>query len=98
MLQSLLEGGTKYSQEEIQTKCGAKTDRKAIQRLPYLGIHPIYNHQTQALLSMPRSTCEQEPDIVITREALPEPDKYRGSCSNAGSQTLDREWVPQWRS
>jgi hypothetical protein len=34
---------------------GAKTDRKAIQRLPHLGIHPIYRHQTQTLLWMPRT-------------------------------------------
>jgi hypothetical protein len=27
-------------------KCGAETEGKAIQRLPHLGIHPIYSHQT----------------------------------------------------
>jgi hypothetical protein len=27
-----------------ETKCGADTEGKAIQRLPYLGIHPIYSH------------------------------------------------------
>jgi hypothetical protein len=26
----------------IETKCGAETERKAVQRLPYLGIYPIY--------------------------------------------------------
>jgi hypothetical protein len=31
-------------------QCGAETKGKAIQRVPYLGIHPIYNHQTQTLL------------------------------------------------
>ena len=30
-----------------ETKCGAET----IQRLPYLGIHPVYNHQTQTLIA-----------------------------------------------
>ena len=30
---------------------------------------------------MPRSACSQEPDIAVSREALPEPDKYRGACS-----------------
>jgi hypothetical protein len=30
----------------IETKCGAETDRKAIQRLPHLGIYPIYSDQT----------------------------------------------------
>ena len=37
--------------------CVAETEGKAIQRLPHLGIHPIYSHQTQTLLWMPRSTC-----------------------------------------
>jgi hypothetical protein len=40
-----------------ETKCGAETEEKAIQRLPYLGIHPIYSYQTQTLLWMPRSAC-----------------------------------------
>jgi hypothetical protein len=37
------------------TKCGADTEGKAIQRLPYPGIHPMYSHQTPTLLWMPRS-------------------------------------------
>jgi hypothetical protein len=41
----------------METKCGAETEGKAIQRLPHLGIHPIYSHQTQALLWMPGSAC-----------------------------------------
>ena len=28
----------------IETKCGALTEGKAIQSLPYLEIHPIYSH------------------------------------------------------
>jgi hypothetical protein len=39
-----------------ETKCGAETEGKAIQRLFHLGIHPIYSHETQKLLWMPRST------------------------------------------
>jgi hypothetical protein len=39
------------------TKCGAETEGKVIQKLPHLGIHPIYSHQTQTLLQMPRSVC-----------------------------------------
>jgi hypothetical protein len=35
---------------DIETKCGAETEGKAIQRLPHLRIHPIYSHQTQTLL------------------------------------------------
>jgi hypothetical protein len=36
-----------------ETKCGAETEGMTIQRLPHLGIHPIYNYQTQTLLWMP---------------------------------------------
>jgi hypothetical protein len=32
----------------METKCGAETVGKAIQRLPHLGIHPIYSCQTWA--------------------------------------------------
>jgi hypothetical protein len=38
-----------------ETKCGAETEGKAIQRLPHLGIHPMYTHQTQTLLWIPTS-------------------------------------------
>jgi hypothetical protein len=34
---------------DTETKCGADTEGKTIQRLPQLGIHPIYSYQTQAL-------------------------------------------------
>ena len=40
----------------METKCGAEADRKAIQRLPHLGIYPIYSHQTQTLVWMPKGT------------------------------------------
>jgi hypothetical protein len=40
-----------------ETKYGTETEGMIIQRLPYLEIHPIYNHQTQTLLSMPISVC-----------------------------------------
>jgi hypothetical protein len=46
-----------------------------------LGIHPIYNYQTQTLFLMPRSACWQEPYIAVSWEALPEPYKYRCGCS-----------------
>ena len=42
---------------DTETKCGAETEGKAIQRLSHLGIHPIYSYQTQTLLWMPRSAC-----------------------------------------
>jgi hypothetical protein len=35
---------------DTETKCVAETEGKTIQRLPLLGIHPIYTHQTQILL------------------------------------------------
>jgi hypothetical protein len=28
----------------METTCGAETEEKTIQRLPNLGIHPIYRH------------------------------------------------------
>jgi hypothetical protein len=39
----------------METKCGAETEGKAIQRLPHMGIHPIYSQQTRKLLWMPGS-------------------------------------------
>jgi hypothetical protein len=41
----------------METKCGAETEGKAIQRLPHLGIHPIYSQQAQPLLQMTRNAC-----------------------------------------
>jgi hypothetical protein len=64
-----------------ETKCGAETEGKTIQRLPHPGIHHIYSHQAQTVLWMTTSTCWQEPDIATSCEPLPVPDKYRGGCS-----------------
>ena len=62
----LLSRGNKIPMEGItETKCGAETEGMTIQRLVHLGIHPIYNHQTQILLWMPTSACWQEPDIAV---------------------------------
>jgi hypothetical protein len=41
----------------METKCGAETEAKAIQRLPHLGIYSLYSHQTWTLLWMLESTC-----------------------------------------
>ena len=50
----LLRRGNKILMEGVtETKCGAETEGTTIQRLPHLGIHPVYNHQTQTLLWMP---------------------------------------------
>jgi hypothetical protein len=40
----------------VRRKIGTETERKAIQRLPHLGIHPMCRQPTQELLLMPRST------------------------------------------
>jgi hypothetical protein len=46
----LLRRGNKIPMEGvIETKFGAETEGMTIQRLPYLGIHPINNHQSQTL-------------------------------------------------
>jgi hypothetical protein len=54
----LLKKGNKIlTRTNTETKCGAECEEKAIQRLLHLGIHLIYNHQTQIILWMPRSAC-----------------------------------------
>jgi hypothetical protein len=54
----LLRRGNKIPMEGVtETKFGAETEGRTIQRLPHLGIHPINNHQTQALLHMPTRFC-----------------------------------------
>jgi hypothetical protein len=54
----LLRRGNKIPMEGItERKCEAETEGMTIQRLPYLGIHPIYNHQTQTLLWVPTRAC-----------------------------------------
>jgi hypothetical protein len=46
--------GNKISMEgDTETKFRAEMEERTIQRLPHLGIHPIYHHQTQTLLHMP---------------------------------------------
>ena len=52
----LLRNGNKILMESNMEKMyRAETEEKAIQRLPYLGIHLIYSHQTQTLLWIPTS-------------------------------------------
>ena len=47
----LLRKGNKMLKEgNMETKCGAEIEGKAIQRLPYLGIHTMYSYQTSRLL------------------------------------------------
>ena len=65
---------------DIETKCGAETEGKAIQRLPYLGIHPINCHQNPTLLWMTRSAYQKEHVMVVSGGALSEPYTYRDRC------------------
>jgi hypothetical protein len=54
----LLRMGNKISMEGFtETMFGAKMEGKTIQRLCHQGIHPIYNHQTRALLHMSERFC-----------------------------------------
>jgi hypothetical protein len=41
----------------IETIIRAETEGMTIQRLPYLGFHPINNHLTLTLLPMPTRAC-----------------------------------------
>jgi hypothetical protein len=46
--------GNKIPLEGVtETKFGAETKERTIQRLLHLGTHPIYIHQTQIVLHMP---------------------------------------------
>jgi hypothetical protein len=54
----LLRMGNKIPMEGVtETKFGAETEERTIQRLPHPGIHPIHNHQTQTILHMPARFC-----------------------------------------
>jgi hypothetical protein len=41
----LLRRGKIPMEGDTETMCGGETEGKAIQRLPHMGIHPIYNQQ-----------------------------------------------------
>ena len=80
----LLRIGNKIPMEGVtETKFGGKMKGWTIQRLPYLGIHPIISHQTQTLLHMPARFCCRDPDIAVSYEAMPVPGKYRSGCSQS---------------
>jgi hypothetical protein len=54
----LLRMGNKIPMEGVtETKFGAETERRTIQRLPYPGIHLINCYQTQTLLHMSARFC-----------------------------------------
>jgi hypothetical protein len=78
----LLRMGNKIPMEGVtETKFGAETEEKTIQRLPHQGIHPICNHKTQTLLHMPARFCWQDPDIALSCKSMPVPGKYRSGCT-----------------
>jgi hypothetical protein len=76
---SLLRIGNKIPNEKVtETMFGAETKRWTIQRLPHLGIHPIFSHQTQTLLHMPAKFCWKD---LVSCEVMPVPGKYRSGYS-----------------
>jgi hypothetical protein len=89
----LLRSGNKILIDgNTETKFGAKTERKAIQWLSHLGIHPIYPYQTQTLLWMSTRAYWQEPNIALSWEAL--------TNTEVGVHSHPLDWAqgPQWRS
>jgi hypothetical protein len=98
----LLRMGNKTPMEGVtETKFVSEMEGKIIQKLPNPGIHPIYKHQTQTLLQMPERFCLQNPDIALSCESMPMPDKYRSGCSqssigwNTGLLRKELEKVPK---
>jgi hypothetical protein len=73
-----------------------KPEGMTIQRLPHLGNPPHKQPPNPDTRQMPTRTCWQEPDIAVSFEALPVPDKYRSHPLD--SHPLDRAHIPQWRS
>jgi hypothetical protein len=56
----LLRIGNKITMKGVtETKFGAKMKGWTIQRLPYLGIHPLISHPMQTLLHMPARFAER---------------------------------------
>ena len=79
---ALLRMGNKIPTEGVtETKFGAETEARTMQRLPHPGIHNIISHQMQTLLHMPARFCLHDPDIAVSCEAMPVPGKYRSRCS-----------------
>jgi hypothetical protein len=54
----LLRMGNKRPMEGVtETKFRVEKEERTSQKMPYRGIHPVYNHQTQTLLHMPSTFC-----------------------------------------
>jgi hypothetical protein len=58
----LLRRGNKMSMEGVtETKFGAETEGRTIQRLPYPGFHPINNHHTRHYCRCKQKTADRRP-------------------------------------
>ena len=80
MLWSVLEGETKYSQKEIQQQNVEQRLKKGHLETDPLGDSSHIQSPNPDTLWMPRSAWWQEPYLVVSKEALPVSDKYRGGC------------------
>ena len=81
VLQSFLQGGANYSQEQIRRQSVEQKLKESPSRdCVTWGFITYTVTKKQILLCMPTSACWQEPDIAVTSEALTEPYKYRGRC------------------
>jgi hypothetical protein len=92
----LLRRGNKIPMEEevTETKFREDIEGMTIQRLPYPGIHPLNNHQTQTLLR-----CQQK---LADRTLIELSPKRLYQCLtntevDAHSHLLDKVQGPQWR-
>ena len=74
---------------DTNTKFEEEPEWKLTQWLPHQWLYPIYSYQNQILLWMLTSAYWQEPDITVSWEALPMPEKYRsgGSQLSTGLST-----------
>ena len=81
ILQSFLEGGTKYSQEEIWNQSVEQRLKERPSRdctwgcIPYTATKPGWYCRCPA--------CWQQPVTTLSWKTLPKPDKYRNGCSKA---------------
>ena len=89
----LLRRGSKYPWEEIQRQSVEQRLKERPPRDCPTWVSIPYSHQTQTLLWMPTNACGQEPDIAVSWEVLPVPNKYRGGCCqpNIGLSTSPME-------
>jgi hypothetical protein len=70
----------------METKCGAETEGKSIQRLPHLGIHLIYSHETWMLCGS-REVLDDGSLICLSPER--DCQSLTNTEADARSQALD---------